>query len=156
MTDDLHPLRLLLTQAEQQRDAALGEQLKAEAAQRAAAAQAQQLVAYRREYEQRWSAEFCREGKIELVRCYQGFMERLTQAVDQQCRVAAQAAMQSERRAAIVRDHDVRAAGLKKLIERRLGEGQRQAARIEQSQSDDQAARAAWLRVGAAGHPAAA
>ena len=61
-------------QAERQRDEALAEQLKAETAQRAAQAQAEQLVAYRREYEQRWSAEFCREGKIELVRCYQGFM----------------------------------------------------------------------------------
>ncbi|MGZ5251903.1 MAG: flagellar FliJ family protein, partial [Caldimonas sp.] len=91
MNDDLNSLRLLLAQAEAQRAEALAEQIKLEAAQRAAAAQAEQLVTYRREYEQRWSAEFCREGKIELVRCYQGFIERLSQAVEQQERIAAHA-----------------------------------------------------------------
>jgi flagellar FliJ protein len=89
MNDDLQALRFLLAQAERQRDDALGAQMKAEAAERAAVDQAEQLVVYRRQYEQRWSAEFCRDGKIELVRCYQGFMERLSQAVDQQARIAA-------------------------------------------------------------------
>jgi flagellar FliJ protein len=53
MTEDLQPLALLLAQAERQRYDALAEQLKAETAKRAAEAQAEQLVAYRREYEQR-------------------------------------------------------------------------------------------------------
>ena len=99
MNDDLQPLALLLAQAERQRYDALAEQLKAETARRAAEAQAEQLVAYRREYEQRWSAQFCREGKIELVRCYQGFVQRLTQAVEQQQRVAATSAPKSTRAA---------------------------------------------------------
>ena len=146
MNDDLRALRLLLAQAERQRDEALAEQLKLEAAWRAAAAQAEQLVLYRREYEQRWSAEFCREGKIELVRCYQGFIERLTQAVEQQERVATHAAAQAERAAAIMRGHDVRAAALKKLIERRVKEGDRVAAGQEQKQNDEHAALAAWVR----------
>ena len=156
MNDDLHPLRLLLAQAERQRDEALAEQLKAEAARRAATIQAEQLVAYRREYEQRWSAQFCREGKIELVRCYQGFMLRLTQAVEQQAGIAAHAATRAERAAASLQGHELRAAGLKKLVERRIGEGQRLVARIEQKECDDHAARAAWVRLGAGGHPAAA
>jgi flagellar FliJ protein len=146
MTDDLHSLQVLLAQAERQRDEALAEQFRLDAARRAAEAQAEQLVVYRREYEQRWSAEFCREGKIELVRCYQGFIVRLTQAVEQQQRVARHAAAQVERAAAIVRGHDVRAAALKKLLERRVQEGQRVAVRFEQKQSDEQAARVAWLR----------
>jgi flagellar FliJ protein len=146
MTDDLRSLRLLLAQAEGQRDEALAEQLKLDAAWRAAAAQAEQLVLYRREYEQRWRAEFCREGKIELVRCYQGFIERLTQAVEQQERVATQTAEQAERAAAIMRGHDVRAAALKKLIERRIKEGDRVAAGREQRQHDEHASRAAWVR----------
>jgi len=66
MNDDLQPLALLLAQAERQRYDALAEQLKAETAKRAAVSQAEQLVAYRREYEQRWSTQFCQEGKIEL------------------------------------------------------------------------------------------
>src|SRR3954469_970331 len=136
MTDDVRSLRLLLAQAERQRDAALAEQLKLDAAWRAAAAQAEQLVLYRREYEQRWSAEFCREGKIELVRCYQGFMERLTQAVEQQERIAGQAATQAERALAVMRGHDIRAAALKKLVELRLKESERVAASREQRLHD--------------------
>jgi len=147
MNDDLQPLALLLAQAERQRYDALAEQLKAETARRAAEAQAEQLVAYRREYEQRWSAQFCQEGKIELVRCYQGFMERLSLAVEQQERIAGQAAAQAERAAAIMRGHDVRAAGLKKLVERRLKEGERIAAGQEQRLSDEQASRAAWIKI---------
>ena len=146
MSDDLQPLALLLAQAERQRYDALAEQLKLEAAWRAAAAQAEQLVLYRREYEQRWSAEFCREGKIELVRCYQGFIERLSQAVVQQERIAGQAEAQAARATAIVRGHDVRATALKKLVERRLKEGERVAAGREQRLNDEHAARAAWVR----------
>jgi flagellar FliJ protein len=146
MTDDLRSLRLLLAQAESQRDEAFAEQLKLEAACRAAAAQAEQLVLYRREYEERWRAEFCREGKIELVRCYQGFIERLSQAVEQQERVAGHATAQVERAAAIMRGHDMRAAALKKLVERRLKEGERVAAGREQRLDDEHASRAAWAR----------
>src|SRR3982750_2859059 len=129
MADELKPLALLLAQAERQRYDAFAEQLKAESARRAAQAQAEQLVLYRREYEQRWSAEFCRDGKIELVRCYQGFILRLTQAVEQQERVAAHAAAQVERAEAIVRGHEIRAAALRKLVERRLRERGASAAR---------------------------
>jgi flagellar protein FliJ len=155
MHDDLKPLALLLAQAERQRYEALAEQLKAETARRAAEAQAEQLVAYRREYEARWSAEFCREGKIELVRCYQGFVARLTRAVEQQQRAAAHATTQAERAEAIVRGHEVRAAGLKKLVERRLRQSELADARLEQKDSDDRAVRAAWSRLTAPGRPTA-
>ena len=150
MNDDLHSLRTLLARAEGQRDEALADQLRLDAAQRAAAVQAEQLVVYRREYEQRWSAEFCREGRIELVRCYQGFMERLTQAVEQQHRVADHAAVQAGRAATVVLELEIRATALQKVIERRLRERNVAAARFEQKQSDESASRAAWARLGAA------
>ena len=157
MTDDaLQPLRFLIAQAERQRDEALAELMKAESARRAAAAKAEDLVAYRRDYEQRWSAQFCREGQIELVRCYQGFMERLSQAVDQQAFAAAEAVMLVERASALVRGHEQRAAGLKKLMERRQREGRADAERGEQRQSDDRAARAAWTQAHGNGFNAAA
>ena len=70
----LQPLVALLAQTERQRDLALADHLKAQSLRDAAHAQAEQLVAYRREYEQRWSAQFCQQGRIELVRCYQGFI----------------------------------------------------------------------------------
>ena len=155
MHDDLKPLALLLAQVERQRDEALAEQFRVESLRRAAQAQAEQLVAYRRDYERRWSAEFCREGKVELVRCYQGFMQRLTQAVEQQERVAAHATVQAERAEAIARGHEVRAAGLRKLVERRLRQGEIAAARHEQRESDDRAVRAAWNRLTAPGRPTA-
>jgi len=85
---DIQPLLILLGQHERQRDAALTGHQRALAASTAAADQAEQLRSYRRDYEQRWSAQFCREGKIELVRCYQSFIEQLTQAVEQQTRIA--------------------------------------------------------------------
>ena len=151
MHDELQPLALLLAQAERQRDDALGEQVKAEAARHAAEAQAEQLLAYRREYEARWQAEFAREGRIELVRCYQGFIERLSQAVEQQARVARSAAVQVERAEAIVRGHELRAAALRKVIERRLRQGEANDARLEQKESDDRAVRASWNRLTAPG-----
>ena len=147
----LQPLQALLAQTERERDEAWGAAQRAADAMGQAQAQAEQLVAYRREYEQRWSAQFCREGKIELVRCYQGFIQRLTQAVEQQQRVAAHAAVQVERAEAIVRGHEVRAAGLKKLIERRLRQSEANDARNEQKESDDRAVRASWNRLTATG-----
>ena len=150
MNDDLHSLQILLAHAERQRDEALAEQMKLDAARRSAETQAARLFDYRREYEARWGAEFSREGKIELVRCYQGFVQRLTQAVDQQQRVAVHAATQVEHATATARGHDIRAAALKKLIERRMQEGHRAGAVQEQQQSDEHAARAAWLRLAAA------
>ena len=147
MNDDLHSLQLLLAHAEKQRDETLAEQLRLEAARSSAEAQAAQLVVYRGEYEARWQTEFSREGKMELVHCYQGFVQRLSQAVEQQQRVAQHAAMQVERAVAIVRGHEIRVAGLKKMIERRAREGQRADAVQEQKHSDEHAARAAWMRL---------
>jgi flagellar biosynthesis chaperone FliJ len=82
-------------------------------------------------------------------------MDRLTQAVEQQQRMAANAAGQVERAEAIARGHEIRAAGLKKLVERRLREREAKASRLEQKESDDRAVRAAWSRLTAPGRPTA-
>jgi flagellar protein FliJ len=145
---DLQTLTVLLGQNERQRDVAIAEHQRTQAAAGAAAAQAEQLVAYRRDYEQRWSAQFCREGKIELVRCYQSFMERLTLAVEQQSRVAEHTAQQVERALATLRAIELRCASVRKLIERRLLEQRLDADRRDQKQTDEYAARAAWNQVG--------
>ncbi len=150
MTDDLHTVRLLLEQAEARRDEAIAEQLRLEAARRDAESQADQLALYRREYEQRWQAQFCQTGQIELVRCYQGFVTKLTHAVEQQQRVAAHTATQVERAAAIARGHDARATALTRLVERRLRERGVHVARREQQQTDEHAARAGWQARNAA------
>ena len=146
---ELQPLIILLGQSERQRDAALADQQRAQIASDAAAAQADQLRHYRRDYEQRWSAQFTREGKMELVHCYQSFVARLTQAVDQQSRAAEIAAKQLEHARGVVREAEMRCASVRKLIERRLHEQRLSAERRDQKQTDEAATRAAWQRIGA-------
>jgi flagellar protein FliJ len=150
---DLHTLTHLLGEHERQRDAALADHRRAVDASAAAAAQAEELRAYRRDYEQRWSAQFKREGKIELVRCYQSFTDRLTLAVDQQAHAAQQAALQVERALATLRECELRCASVRKLIERRTIERRLQDERRDQKQTDEQASRAAWNRLGAGSGP---
>ena len=148
--NNLESLVILMAEAERARDLALAEQIRLKSADAAARTQADELLVYRREYEQRWSAQFCREGQIELVRCYQGFMLRLTEAIEQQTRTAAHAALQLARAEATLREHEVRAAAVRKLIERRVSEGQRAAERQQQKTSDELASRVAWSRAAAA------
>ena len=144
----LQPLMTLLGQAESERDAAQAQHLKAQTAHQSAQAQAEQLLTYRREYEQRWSAQFCREGRIELVHCYQSFMERLTLAMDQQARIAQHAAQLAERAMLALREAEMRCASVRKLIERRVVEQRVAADRRDQKQTDESATRAAWRRIG--------
>src|SRR4051812_44077456 len=108
--NDLQPLAVLLGQHERQRDAAIADHQRALQAVEAANAQARQLHTYRREYEQRWSAQFRLEGQMELVRCYQSFTERLTQAVDHQQRIAEHAVQQAERAMTALREVEMRCA----------------------------------------------
>ena len=140
----LQPLMALLSQTERDRDEAWAETQRALQAQQNAAAQADQLLTYRREYEQRWSAQFRTNGRIELVHCYRGFMDRLTQAVEQQQRIAEQAAAQAERTRAVLAEHEMRVASVRKLIERRSQELRLSADRIEQKQTDEFGSRMSW------------
>ena len=146
---DLQPLTILLGQSERQRDAALAEHQRAQIASDAAAAQAEQLRTYRREYEQRWSAQFARRGQIELVHCYQSFMQRLTQAVEQQARMAELAAQQLAHALTALNTAEMRCASVRKLIERRVREQRAATERSDQKQTDEAATRAAWVRIGA-------
>ena len=150
---DTQSLTLLLSQHERQRDIALAEHQRASQASSAAAAQSEQLHTYRREYEQRWAEQFRREGQIELVRCYQSFMERLTQAVNQQTRMAEHAAQQVDAAVVALREAEMRCASVRKLIERRVHERRLADDRRDQKQTDEQASRAAWNRLGANGGP---
>jgi flagellar FliJ protein len=140
----LQPLLALLEQTERERDDARLHLLRVREAQRAASAQADQLVDYRRDYEARWGAQAGRAGQIELVHCYQGFVARLSHAVDQQARIAAHAADALAGAERTLREREMRVASVRKLIERRVAELKRAADRREQKQLDEFAARAAW------------
>lgn len=145
--NELRPLMMLLEQTEKERDQVLMHSQRLADAHRTAQAQTEQLAAYRSDYEKRWGEQFGREGRIELLRCYQGFVERLTQALEQQRRITLDAHAQAERAAGVLREHEIRVASVRKLIERRVHEVQRKLDLREQKQSDEFASRAARQRL---------
>jgi flagellar FliJ protein len=144
--NDLQPLLRLLAQAQAERDAALAQHQQAQAMHRAAQTQAHQLSDYRSDYEQRWSSRFTVEGSAELLLCYQGFANRLTQAVDHQGRMIDQTASALEHSRMELARQELRVASVSKLIERRVAELQRAGERREQKQLDEWSSRAAWNR----------
>ena len=148
---DLQPLTMLLDHHQRQRDAAIVEHQRVRVASEAAAAQAAELLAYRREYQQRWQTQFRQAAQIEVLRYYQSFMERLTQAVEQQARIAEHAQAQVEHALVALRDTELRCASVRKLIERRTHEQRAGIQRLEQKRSDEFASRAAWDHPNASG-----
>jgi flagellar FliJ protein len=139
-------LRTLLEQAETERDAALARMLQSDEAARQARAQAEQLHAYREDYRRRAPALNGRSASIELVRCHQGFMQRLDQAIEQQRGQLARLEQQAAEQREVLLEREVRVASVKKLLERRSQEAQRQAARVEQRQTDESALRGSFTR----------
>lgn len=150
---DLTSLTALLAQAERRRDLALADEAAARTAHLAAKAKADELVDYRKSYETRWSGAFCQDGAIELVRCYQGFVERLSLAIEHQARAVHVAESRLAGTTTVLRELELRAAAVKKLIERRTSELVRAADRHDQRQTDEFAARVAWNRQAALSHP---
>ena len=143
----LEPLMTLLGQVERERDELALSCQRAAKSQQDCATRAEQLLTYRREYEQRWAHQFRTDGRMELVNCYRGFMERLTQAVDQQRAMAEQADAVLDSARLALREGEMRVASVRKLIERRVAEVHTAVQRREQKASDEFASRAAWNRA---------
>lgn len=147
---EIQPLMALLSHAERERDEALAHRQRMREALDAASTQAEQLVAYRRDYEQRWAERFAQAGQVQLLHSYHGFVTRLTQAIEHQQRVVAQAERQLERAAEALQQQELRVASVLKLIERRVSEIEKTSAQREQRALDELASRAAWNRLAAA------
>ena len=143
----LQPLFVLLDQHERKRDAAIAAHHRALAASVAAANQASELVTYRDDHELRWRAQFGLGSEMQLVNYYQGFNERLSQAIEQQATIADLARREVEAALATLRDMEMRCASVRKLIERRTLEARLIADRRDQKQTDEFAARVAWDRA---------
>lgn len=143
----LDALNLLLERATQERDRLAGELRRGEEVVQRARRQGQQLGDYRGEYLQRWSAQFGRGGAIEIVHCYQSFMQRLEEALAQQQRQieAAERGVAAVRQALL--QAEVRVASVKKLIERRQAEMARRQERRDQRQTDETAQQLALRRA---------
>jgi flagellar protein FliJ len=137
----------LLAHAERERNAAMSEAKRVELVHRNAQRQADQLLAYRNDYEQRWGQRFADGGGIDIVQCYQGFMARLGDAIGAQQRVVAMAAQRLEDAQLLWQQREIRVASIRKLMDRRNVEVQAVEARREQKQLDEQAVRSAWQRA---------
>ena len=145
MTQD--PLATLLEQAEAGRNQALAALNQTRMRCDAAREQALQLDTYRAEYEQRWSTRFASGAALEIVRCYQGFADRLEAAITQQAQAVAQAQSAQTQAGDLLSAHELRVASIRKLIERRAA-AQRQAAdRRDHLQADEASMRAAKGRA---------
>jgi flagellar FliJ protein len=134
-------LHILLEQAEVERDAALARLLQADEASREAFLKAEQLQDYRNDYRRRAPALNGRGASIELLRCHQGFMQRLDQAIDQHRAHLHRLQQHAATLRQALMEREVRLAAVKKLIERRAQEQQRLHVRAEQRQSDEAAMR---------------
>jgi len=143
----LQALLQLLDQERRARDEALQALSRAEGAAGQADTQAQQLHAYRSEYVERWSARFREPGSVALMQCYQGFIQRLDQAIAQQRNAVAQAQIRVDHARGALQHNERRVASMEKLIERRRQQEQHQLARREQSRTDEIAQRAHARRV---------
>ena len=139
----MQTLMLLLKHAESDRDSALAACQRVTETLQAADRQLDQLVNYRRDYEVRWNEQFSRLGRIELVRCYHEFMDRLSQAVDQQEHAVQVAAGQKDLALQMLREREMRVASVGKMIERRSREIRLGNERREQKHFDEMAARMA-------------
>jgi flagellar protein FliJ len=146
--DPLAPLKALLAQTERERDAVRAECQRADAAHQAALRQSEQLVGYRRDYEQRWGEQFGRLATMDVLHCYQGFIVRLSQAVDQQQRVVELAAARADRERARLAEQEMRVLSVRRLIERRAADIRRGLDVLEQKQTDEFASRRAWQQRG--------
>ncbi|MBE7417756.1 MAG: flagellar export protein FliJ [Ideonella sp.] len=137
----LEALNQLLDHERRTRDEALLGLRDAETTRDTADSQAAQLDAYRGETVQRWSTRFREPGSVALMQCYQGFMQRLDQAIGQQQAAVRVAHQQFDQAQAVLREVERRVASVEKLIERRSQQLQRRQARREQVLSDEIALR---------------
>ncbi len=139
--DPIESLRSLAGHARQARDRALARLAQAQLGQRAAQAQGEQLATYHAEYQQRWSERFTQATSPLLLQCYQGFAQRLQQAIAHQAQTVHQAGLRQQQAHAALLQLERRLAAVDKLIERRLAELNRIGRRLDQRESDEFAAR---------------
>ena len=132
-------LALLLEHAERQRDAARAAVQQAEGGCNRALVQLEQLRAYQGDYRARAPGTAGLAAPIELLRCHQGFMGRLDQALLHQHQAVKDAEAELLRRRELLRQAEQKLASTRKLVDRREAERKRFAQRAEQRASDESA-----------------
>ena len=135
-------LAALLEQALAQRNAALAAFNQARSRRDSARERSRDLAAYRDGYTQRWSQQFnTRAAAPDIMRCYRQFADRLELAITQQAHAVEVCEQALVRANDNLSAHELRAASVRKLIERRDAQTRRGAERREQIGNDELALR---------------
>lgn len=140
----LQLLHTLLKREQDRRDVALTEWRESQRAAELARQQADSLLAYRGEYRERWAAQFARSAPIEIIKYYQGFVDRLEQAIAAQAHSARMAADRQEAARERLKMREIKVATVRKLIERRLHAAELAMQRRDQKISDEASQRLVW------------
>jgi flagellar protein FliJ len=150
-------LLMVLENEEKARDAALSDMEAARRAFESARQQAQSLTDWRREYQQRWQTQFRQTGGMEIMRCYQDFMQRLAEAVSDQDKRVEQANHHMAHCKTQLMERERKVAAVAQLMDRRLAEVLLKQNRQDQKATDEVAARAGRHAhgLGAGGNPLA-
>lgn len=137
-------LHTLLEHTERQRDDLLLALQRAQAQLLRLQQQADQLGAYRGDYERRGPAQAGRCSGMEMVHVHAGFIGRLDQALQQHQGQQQGAETQVQRLRAALLPVEIRLASVRKLIERRDQALRGAELRREQRQSDESAQQLLW------------
>lgn len=138
----LKPLMTLHECAERERDEARSRFERAKAAADAAQGQLEALIGWRADYQARWKAQFAGGSSVEIIRCYQDFMQRLGQAIAEQELTVERTRNSAESARHLLVAREQRMAAVAQLIERRQHEAATMLGRREQKATDEMAARA--------------
>ncbi len=144
-------LLVVLESAEKARDEAVAELEGGKRAYDAARQQAQSLFDWRSEYQKRWQSQFRQAGGMEIMRCYQDFMQRLAEAISDQDKRVEQARLYMERCRASLIERERKVAAVAQLMDRRLVELQTKQNRQDQKATDEVASRAGRSGFGLGG-----
>lgn len=139
-------LHTLLEREQRRRDEALLAWQQAGRQAEQAREQASALGTYRSQYHQRWSAQFTQAAPIEIVRCYQGFVGRLDQAISTQAAQVQQAEQRHRLAHDKLRQRELKVATVRRMIERRQAALLLAAQRRDQKASDEAAQRLGWAQ----------
>jgi flagellar protein FliJ len=140
----LQSLQVLMQREQQRCDQAQSALRRADDAARRAREQRDQLLAYRGEYQARWTAQFHQGGTMDILMYYRSFMQRLDQAVALQTRQAELSELQLAQARRELMESERRVASVRKLIERRAAELAHAGRQRDQKQTDEQAQRMRW------------
>ncbi len=131
----------LLEQAEAARGEAVQQFERGRQAHDTARQQLQSLHDFRKQYQDRWQQQFRQAGGMEIMRCYQDFMTRMSEAELEQQRRAEQAHSYLERCRTLLIERERKVTAVTRLMERRAGEMLLKEQRRDQKATDEVAAR---------------